>query len=76
VYEPVEGGVGDSVFAEDVKLLGIRKLAGDDGRSASVAIFDDLQEVHPLLRVMGHVPEVVDEEELLHVPVLAVCNNE
>jgi len=64
VYEPVEDGVGDGVFADDVKPLGNRMLAGDDGRSASVAIFDDFHEVHPLLRIEGHEPEVVDDEEV------------
>ena len=45
VQDAVEDSVGDGGIAEVLVPLGVRELAGDDGRPVRVAIFDDLEEV-------------------------------
>jgi hypothetical protein len=49
VDEAVEDGVGDGRIGDDLVPMLDRHLAGDDGRSALVAIVDDFEEIAALL---------------------------
>jgi hypothetical protein len=44
VDEPIEDGVGDGRVSDDLVPIFDRHSAGDDGRSALVAIIDDFEE--------------------------------
>jgi hypothetical protein len=41
--------VGKGRFADDIVPLVNRKLAGDEGGAAAVAVFDDLHQIAPLI---------------------------
>jgi hypothetical protein len=49
VDEAIENGVGDGGIGNDLVPMLDRHLAGDDGRSALVAIIDDFEEIATLL---------------------------
>ena len=61
--EAVEDGVGDGRIGDDIVPIFDRHLAGDDGRSALVAIIDDFEEIATLLACKrGEAPDVEDEQ--------------
>jgi len=45
VKEAIENGIGVGWIADDVVPFVDRQLAGDDGRSAAIALFEDFQEI-------------------------------
>jgi len=47
--EPVEDGVGEGGLADDFVPVPDGHLAGDEGGSAAIAVFNDLEEVASLL---------------------------
>ena len=49
VNEAVEDGVSDGGIGDDLVPMLDRHLAGDDGRSALMAIVDDFEEIATLL---------------------------
>ena len=49
VDQAVEHGVGDGSIADVLVPMRDRKLAGDHGGGAPVAVVDDLQQVAPLI---------------------------
>src|SRR5262245_38262931 len=76
VDETVENGVGDRGVADSLVPKLDRKLAGDDGGAAAVAVLHDLEQVAPPLG--GHrreAPIIEDEEvdagEALEQPLVA-----
>jgi hypothetical protein len=63
VDEAIEDGVGDGGVGDDLVPVLDRYLAGDDGRSALVAIVDDFEEIATLLAgERGEAPIVEDEQ--------------
>lgn len=64
VDEPVEDGVGVGLVADDLMPCGHRKLAGDDGRAAPVALLEDLQEVMAGPGVERFEAPVIQDQEL------------
>src|SRR2546430_5407282 len=63
VDEAVEDGVGDGWVADDVVPVFDGKLAGDDGRSASVPIVHDVEQVAaPLGGHWGEAPVVEGQQ--------------
>jgi len=63
VNEAVEDGVGDGGIGDDLVPAVDRHLAGDDGRSALVAVVYDFEEIATLLAgERGEAPVVEDEE--------------
>jgi hypothetical protein len=63
VDEAVEDGVGDGGVGDDLVPVIDRDLAGDDGRSALMAVVDDFEEIAPLLAgERGEAPIVEDEQ--------------
>ena len=55
--EPIEDGVRDGGVGDDLVPIFDRHLAGDDGRSALVAIIDDFEEIATLPCIVGGVGE-------------------
>jgi len=64
VNETVEDGVAEGGIADDVMPVLDGELTGDEGRTASVAVFEDIEKVAALSVVEGRHPEVVEHEEL------------
>src|SRR6266508_3729952 len=64
VHEAVENGIGDGWVADDLVPVVDGKLAGDDGRGASVAIVHDLEQVAAPLGGHWSEPPVVEDEKL------------
>jgi len=64
VDQAVADGVGEGGVADDLVPGLDGELAGDEGRSALVAVLDDLQEVAALLVLEGSETPVVDDEQL------------
>ena len=64
VDEAVEDGVGDGRIGNDLVPLLDRHLAGDDGRSALVAIVDDFEEIAPLLAGERSEAPIVEDEQV------------
>ncbi len=63
VDEAVEDGVGDGGIRDDLVPMVDRNLTGDDGRTALMAVIDDLEEIATLLAgEWGETPVVEDEE--------------
>src|SRR6266567_5772405 len=63
VNEAVENGVRDGGISDDLVPVIDRHLAGDDGRSALMAVVDDFEEIAPLLAgERGEAPVVEDEQ--------------
>ena len=62
--EPIEDGVGDGRVGDDLVPIFDRHLAGDDGRSALVAIVDDFEEIAPLLASKRSEAPVVEDEQI------------
>ena len=51
VNEAIQDGVSEGWVTDNVVPMFNRDLAGDDGRGATVAIIEDLQEVAPFGRI-------------------------
>src|ERR1700682_3126389 len=64
VDEPVEDGIGDGRIGHDVVPIFDRHLAGDDGRSALVAIVDDFEEIATLLAGERREAPIVEDEQI------------
>jgi putative transposase len=64
VDEAVEYGVGDGGIGDDLVPVLDRHLAGDDGRTALVAIVDHLEEIAPLIAGKRSEPPIVEDEEI------------
>lgn len=64
VNEAVQNCVTEGGIADDVMPVFHGNLAGDDGRCATMAIVEDLQEVAPFGRVENRQAPVVEQEEL------------
>ena len=63
VNEAVEDGVSDGGIGDDLVPMLDRHVAGDDGRSALMAIVDDFEEIATLLACKrGEAPDVEDEQ--------------
>ena len=64
VNEAVQDGVAQGGVADDIVPMFDRDLAGDDGRGATVAIIEDLQQVAPFGRTENRKAPVVEDQEL------------
>ena len=64
VDEPVEDSVGISRIADDLVPFVDGDLAGEEGRAAAVAFFEDLVEVATGAGVEGIETPIVEDEEL------------
>ena len=64
VDEPVEDGVSDGRIGDDIVPIFDRHLAGDDGRSALVAIVDDFEEIATLLAGERREAPIVKDEQI------------
>jgi hypothetical protein len=64
VDEAVEDGVGDGRIGDDIVPIFDRHLAGDDGRSALVAIIDDFEEIATLLAGERREAPIVKDEQI------------
>lgn len=64
VDEAVEDRVGVGRVADDLVPGGDRQLAGDDGGAATVALFENLEQVVPRERVERLETPVIENEEL------------
>lgn len=64
VDEAIEDGVGDGRIADDFVPAVDGDLAGDDGRSPLISIFDDLQEIAPLIIVELFWSPIIQNEKI------------
>ena len=64
VNEAVEDGVGIGRIADHLVPLLDRKLAGDDGRAAAVALFEDFEEIVPRVGIERFETPVVEDEQI------------
>jgi hypothetical protein len=64
VDEAVEDSVGDGGIGDDLVPVVDRYLAGDDGRTALMAVIDDLEEIATLLAGERGEPPIVEDEEI------------
>src|ERR1700730_3576275 len=64
VNEAVEDGVGVGGICDDLVPLVDGQLAGDERRSSTISLFDDLEEFVTRLRVDGLQGKIVDDEKL------------
>ena len=64
VDEAVEDGVGVGRVADDLVPFVDRDLAGEDGRAAAVAFFEDFVEIAAGAGVEGIETPIVEDEEL------------
>ena len=64
VDEAIEDGVGVGRVADDLVPFVDRDLAGEDGRSAVVAFFEDFVEIAASAGVEGIEAPIVEDEEL------------
>ena len=64
VNEAIEDGVGAGRVADDVTPLLDRNLAGDDRRSALMAVFQDFEEIALLGLCERRQTPVVQDQEL------------
>jgi hypothetical protein len=62
--EAVEKGVGVGRIADHRVPVLDRELAGDDGRSATIAFFKDLQEIVPGLSIERFQPPIIQNQQL------------
>ena len=62
--EAIQDGVGVGRIADDGVPIFHRQLAGDDGGSAAIALFEDFQEVVAGLGIERLQPPVVQDQEL------------
>ncbi len=60
----VEDRVGESGVSHHIVPVVEWKLAGDEGGSSAVAVFEDLEEIGALSVLQGGEPEVIEDEEL------------
>ena len=64
VNQPIEDGIGIVRVADKGVPFVDRDLAGEDGRAAAVALFEDLVEVATASAVEGFEAPIVEDEEL------------
>ncbi len=64
VDEAVENGVGERRAADDLVPLLDRDLAGDDGRGALMAVFEDFEEIALFVLVERGQPPIVQDQQL------------
>ena len=64
VHDPVEDRVGDGGFPDHGVPPGHGKLGGDDGGSALVAFFEELQQVEALLVAQPVRAPVIEDQQL------------
>src|SRR5258708_38574263 len=64
VNEAVQDGVAQGGVADDIVPMFDGDLAGDDGRGATVAIIEDLQQVAPFGRTENREAPVGEDQEL------------
>lgn len=62
--ESIQDGVGDGRVGDDLMPTFDRHLAGDDGRSALVAIVDDFEEIATLLAGKRSEAPVIEDEQI------------
>ena len=62
--EAVQDGVAQGGVADNFVPMFDGDLAGDDGRGATVAIIEDLQQVAPFGRTENRKAPVVEDQEL------------
>ena len=64
VNEAVEDGVGDGGIGDDLVPVVDRHLAGDDGRTALMAVIDHFEEIATLIAGEGSKPPIVEYEKI------------
>ena len=64
VDDPVEDGVSDGGFADEVVPFGDGELCGDEGGPPAVSFLADFEEVEPLAVGEAMSTPVVEDEEL------------
>ena len=64
VEQPIADGVGQRRLPEVVMPLAGWELARDDRRAATVAVFENLEEIAPLLVLHGGQAPVVEHEDV------------
>ena len=64
VNEAIEYGVAEGGIDDDVMPVFDGELAGDEGRTTAVAIFEDIEQVTALGVIEGSHSEVVKDEKL------------
>ena len=62
--QPVEDGVGQGGVADGGVPMLNRKLAGDDGRAAAVAVVEHFQQVAPVRVVEHRQPPIINDEDV------------
>ncbi|MCS3730865.1 hypothetical protein FHR88_005945 [Bradyrhizobium betae] len=62
--ETIQDGVAQGGVADNVVPMFDGDLAGDDGRGATVAIIEDLQQVAPFGRIENRQTPIIENEEL------------
>ena len=64
VNDAIENGVGDRRLADHLMPLGDRQLRGDKGRFPAITLFEDFQEIKPLLISEGVRAPIVEDQQL------------
>ena len=64
VNEPIEDGVREGWFTDDLVPDIERKLAGDEGGTCTVAVLDDLHQVAALAGIQAIRPPVIKNEQI------------
>ncbi len=62
--EPVENGVGEGRVSDGLVPMIHWQLAGDDGRSASLAVLDDFQQIPPFGRSEYAQPPIIKDQDV------------
>lgn len=64
VHQPVEDGVGQRGVADGRVPMFNRKLAGDDGRAAPMAVVEHFQQVASVRIVEHRQPPIINDEDV------------
>ena len=64
VHDAIEDGVGVGWITDQIVPFIKGDLAGDDGRSAAVAFFEDLEKVVACGSVERFEPPIIEDEQL------------
>lgn len=73
VDEAVEDRVGERRIGDDLVPMFDGDLAGDDRRSATVTVVDDLKEIASLLGRERREPPVVEDQQIAASDALQAC---
>jgi hypothetical protein len=64
VHDAIENSVGERRVADDAFMPALdRHLAGDQQRASVVTVFDDLEDIAPLLRIERFGSPIVEDED-------------